>query len=463
MGQKTLKIYNQIVLLLSKGISTRKLYHSDHPRIGSYAEDIISLIRDYFISTNHKELFVGIYDGQFVFEGKRVFGPSVTGKVLLAFGADLLCGGFSFQSGIVVGDLKKFFDVSALKNIHSKRLSDSQALLTQYGVSKIRLGEAYTGAFGEIADDVKKPWEGQAINSKINSPTALYQELYDVVSVAYDDAAFGRSLDIDRTRSVSEFMLRYVQSNFADVMQYVQYPDYSSYTVGHSVRVASLVVFVGSQMGWHEKDLLQIGTAALLHDIGKCKVPDAVLMKKGKLTVEEFEQVKLHPGKGTEILLAQKQVSKFAIAACWGHHLRYDRGGYPDQPKWAVRHPVSALLQICDVFEALTAVRPYKEALDPHEAYTIMLMDKGGFHPALLATFIRTIGLYPPGTYIQFVDGRVAMVMEETDRVDRPKVIVVTTQRGDQLYESDQYMLDLSDEAQRTVQVEKLLLDYLDM
>jgi HD-GYP domain-containing protein (c-di-GMP phosphodiesterase class II) len=463
MGQKTLKIYSQIILLLSKGISTRKLYYSDHPRVESYAEDIIGLVSDYFALTNHKEIFVGIYDGQFVFEGKRVFGPSVTGKPLLSFASDLQCGGFSFQRGIVRSDLKKFFDVSALKKIHAKKLSDSQALFKQYGFTTIKLGEKYSGNFVDIAEDVKKPWEGQAIDSKIGSPTALYQELYDVVSVAYDDAAFDRSLDLDRTRSVSEFMLKYVQSNFADVMQYVQYPDYTSYTVGHSVRVASLAVFVGSQMGWHEKDLLEIGTAALLHDIGKCKIPDTILMKKGKLTAEEFELVKIHPKKGTEILLGQKNLSKFAVAACWGHHLRYDRGGYHEQPKWAVRHPVSALLQICDVFEALTAVRPYKDALDPHQAYTIMLMDKGGFHPVLLSNFIRKVGIYPPGTYIRLGDGRVAMVLEETEKIARPKLIVVTTQRGDQLYESDQYTIDLSDESQRTVQVDKLLLDYLDM
>ncbi len=463
MQSKALKKFSHIVLLLSKGIANRKLYYSDHPRVNSYALDVVNLVNDYFALTSAEDLFIGIYEGNFIFDGKRVFGPSVTGKPLIQLADKFHCGGFSLQQGITISELRNFFDITALRNIPARKLSDARALLLKYGISKIGLGDLFKGGFDQRPGGVHSPWEGQTISESLGSPTVLFQELYDVVSISYGDAAFDRALDLDRTQSVSEFMLKYVQSNFADVMQYVHYPDYDSYTVGHSVRVASLAVWVGSKMGWQDRDLLTIGTAALLHDIGKCKTPDEILMKKGKLTEEEYAVVKEHPNDGTEILLGQKNISPIALAACWGHHLRFDRGGYPNQPAWAIRHPVTALLQICDVFEALTAVRPYKSAMEPREAYSIMLQDKGGFHPALLATFIQIVGLYPPGTFVQLADGRIGMVLEETLNIDRPKLIVTTTQRGQPLFDQDHYVLNLSDEQHKDEVVESLLLNYLDV
>jgi putative nucleotidyltransferase with HDIG domain len=257
-------------------------------------------------------------------------------------------------------------------------------------------------------------------------------------------------------------MLRYIQSSFADVMQYVHYPDYDSYTVGHSVRVASLAVYIGTRLDWAEKDLLAIGTAGLLHDIGKSRIPDQILLKKGPLNEEEFAIVRDHPRVGVEILLEQKGVSTLDLAACWGHHLRHDGGGYPNQPAWAVRHPVTALLQICDVFEALTAVRPYKLALEPQEAYGIMLADRGAFHPGLLATFIAVVGLYPPGTYVRLSDRRLGLVTEASDQLDRPKVKIITSAYGEPLYIKEQYEIALSDRKYQELSVEKLLLDYLE-
>lgn len=442
-------------------MANRKLYFSDHPRVLSYGEDIIALINEYFRTTGNPELFIGIVDGFFIYEGKRVFGPSVTGKQLIEFATKLHCGGFGFQKGISIGDLKKFLDITSVRQLPVKKLADAETLFVNYGVKYIRIASPYFEQSVKIKRDAARVWEGQAIASGLQSPTFLYQELYEVVSKAYGDAAFDRNLDVETARSVSEFMLRYIQSNFSDVMQHVHYPDYDSYTVGHSVRVSSLAVYAGSKMKWPKKDLLSIGTAALLHDIGKCRIPDDILLKKGKLTEEEFAVIRHHPVAGARILLEQKDITSLDLAACWGHHIRHDGGGYPNQPEWAVRHPVTALLQICDVFEALTAVRPYKAALEPRGAYTIMLADKGSFHPGLMAAFISMVGLYPPGTYVRLSDRRVGMVTEVTEYIDRPRLIILSSKIGEPLTENDQYILDLSDRRQQEISVSKLLLDYV--
>ena len=451
---------NSIIMLLCKAMSNRKLYFSDHPRVNSYGTEIIDLANDYFRTTSLREIFIGIVDGFFIYNGKRIFGQSTTGIPLIQFAETLQCGGFALQDGITIDELKKFFDLSASRHSSIASLLDARSLFTENGINNIRIGEPFLDKDGKVKRHSAKVWEGQAVGKSGHSPTFLYQKLYNVVAQSYGDAASNRQLDIDQARSVSEYMLRYIQSSFSDVMQHVHYPDYQSYTVEHSVRVSSLAVYVGSKMKWSEKDLLSIGTAALLHDIGKSNIPDTILLKKGRLTDEEFDIIRNHPKAGVEILLEQKGLTALDLAACWGHHIRYDGGGYPKQPRWAVRHPVTALLQICDVFEALTAVRPYKAALEPQGAYTVMLADKGAFHPGLLAAFISIVGLYPPGTYVRLSDRRVGMVTEMTECIDRPKVKIVSSELAEPLSEDEQYLLDLSDRKCQDTSVDLLLLDY---
>ena len=456
------KKINDIIILLCKGISNRRLYFSGHPKVLSYAETFLKELVAFFELSEKEEFFVGIIDGHFIFNGKRLFGPTIVGRQLIQFMMMLQCGGVSFKKGLTVDDVSKFMDLTdSLKNPLNS-LQEARELFKKQGIVSITIAGCYSDQPGMGAIDNKRPWEGQETGGFLQSPTLIYQALFDVVTRAHGDAAFNRELDIDSARSVSEFMLRFTQSNFADVMQYIHYPDYDSYTIGHSVRVASIAVFLGMKMNWQENDILAIGTAGILHDIGKSKVASEILYKTGTLTEEEYHLIQDHPRVGAELLLAQRDVSPLDIAAAWGHHLRYDGKGYPAKPPWAVRNPVIALLQICDVFEALTAVRPYKQAMDPQRAFSVMITDKGAFHPGLLSAFISIIGIYPPGTYVKLSDGRVGMVVGAGSLIDRPKVKITQLYDGTLMEEEGRYEVDLGTIDRHSLKVSRLLLNYLD-
>ena len=450
---------NDIIMLLCKGMSNRKLYFSDHPKVTAYTTDIIVLLKDYFLSSGKDELFIGVVEGIFVFDGKRLFGPSVTGKLLIDFATILHGGGFGLKKDLTVKELKKFLDLTTLREVPVTNLVEARALMINYGIKNIRIGDPFSYTDEPTLQKSARPWEGKKAGPGLQSPTFLYQVLYDVVSKAHGAAALNQTLDIESAKSVSEFMLRYTRASFADVMQHVHYPDYDSYTVGHSVRVSSLAVYVAGKMNSPKKDLLALGTAGLLHDVGKSAIPDEILLKKGRLTKEEYTVVKKHPKAGVELLLSHDGVSSLDIAACWGHHIRYDGGGYPLQPQWASRHPVVALLQICDVFEALTAVRPYKSAMVPQQAYGVMLADKGAFHPGLLASFISLLGLYPPGTFVKLSDNRVGMVTDVGRQIDRPNLKIVKTEENEPLEADDCYIVELHDPQFSELYVDTLLLD----
>ena len=346
---------NTILLLLCRSISTRKLYFSDHPKVMEFSHDLMVSLDEFCRETGQNKVFIGIVKGELVFEGRILVGPSIVGRQLIDFAGRLHCGGISFSHQMTAAEFRELLNLTAELNHPVANLDQARELLQSRGILNIEIARHYMGHSG--LEEKQTAWQGQDTGKVLQSPTLVYQALFDSVSCAHADAAGGHDIDIDRTRNVSEYLLHFTQARFSDVMQHVHYPDYDSYTVGHSVRVATLAVFTASTFGWDNGLLLALGTAGLLHDVGKGKVSPEILFKKGRLTGEEMAAVKTHPRVGAEILLAHKRTSPLDIAAAWGHHIRQDGGGYPEQAPWMVRHPIIALIQICDVFEALTAAR----------------------------------------------------------------------------------------------------------
>lgn len=460
MEQKLLSLYTEIVALFAKGLVNRRLYYASHPRMEEAVANIVDLVGKYTRQSG-ADLFIGVYQENFIFAGKRVLGPTVSGKAVLLLADQLGCGGFTLRKSLDIDELKRFFDMVALLGTGGMDLEEARALFAAHTIENIILAAPYQGSFASNGE--QEQWRGEELAEGFPLSVTLRRELFDTVAKAIDAAGMGVPIDVTRTRSVSEFMLQHIHSSFEVVLQSAAYPDFENYTVNHSIRVAALAVYAASQMGWGYQELLAIGIAALLHDIGKCAIPDDILMKKGRLTRAEFDIIRNHPRVGAEILVQQRELAPYTLAACWGHHIRYDGGGYPDQTEWAVRHPVSSLLQICDVFEALTAVRPYKEPMAPEKAFTIMLKDTGAFHPALLASFIKLVGLYPPGTLVKLADGRYGMVVSQTEELDRPNIRINIEKKGRLLGKEEQYMIDLTEEARRDVRVERLVLRHNDM
>lgn len=448
---------NNLLIILCRTISTRKLYFHEHPKVQSLVTDFISKLKDFCEEANIDNLFIGIIDGNLVFEGRNLVGPSIVGRQLVAFAAKLHCGGFSFAGQTSESELNALLTLTIDLRQPAESIKEARELLVSKDIYNIQIAHHYISSSGPMTRDQQSSWHGQDSGDFLHSPTLIYQALFDSVAQAHGDVASGNEIDIDNTRSVSEYMLHFTRTHFSDMMQHVYYPDYDSYTIGHSVRVAALAVFLANSFNWSEELLLAVGTAGLLHDVGKSKIAEEILYKPGRLNKEEFAAMMVHSQVGAEILLGLMDTTPLDIAAAWGHHIRFDGSGYPKQPSWAVRHPITSLLQICDAFEALTATRPYKPPLSPHMAFSIMLRDKGGFHPALLASFIAAIGIYPPGNMVKMSDERKGTVMITGPKIDRPRVKITHDSAGKEISLDDQYLVNLAAGEHKDLFVKELL------
>jgi HD-GYP domain-containing protein (c-di-GMP phosphodiesterase class II) len=143
------------------------------------------------------------------------------------------------------------------------------------------------------------------------------------------------------------------------------------YTCGHSDRVARVAVRIARQMGCDADELNTIYVGGLLHDIGKIGIDDAVLRKPGQLTQEEFEQIKLHPALGEQILRAAPQLAH-VLPIVRHHHESWDGNGYPDRLATDACPRLARIMSAADAIDAMGSDRPYRKGLPPDEVDAIL-------------------------------------------------------------------------------------------
>ncbi len=450
---------NKLIVNLSRCIGERRLYFANHPLIRTHCAEIVADLRIVLAELEEEDLFIGIVEGQLVHDGNYLVGPSIMGQQLVDFARKLHCGGLVLGENTTAYEMQVLLDLADEMQAPIENLQAARDIMRERGAYNIKLAGHYTAPSALISDEDKEVWKGRDSSGHLHSPLLVYQALFDIVAKAHGNVSLDRSIDITGAQSVSEQLLLSTRSSYTDMLQFVHYPDYDSYTVGHSVRVATLAVFVGDHLGLDDEQLLELGTAALLHDLGKSKIPSEILFKPGRLSKDEFAIMRSHASMGAEILLEHNDSTPMQVAAAWGHHLRYDGGGYPPSPSWAVRSHLVSLMQICDVFEALTAVRPYKPPLAPLEAFSIMISDKGAFDPAIFRAFVATLGIYPPGNKVRLTDGREAIVLAAGAEIDKPFVKLTRDKEGKLLEKEAQLELNLAEKTPEGLAVSELIIE----
>ena len=159
------------------------------------------------------------------------------------------------------------------------------------------------------------------------------------------------------------------------------------YTSGHSTRVGFYACLLAQELGWSEERLQILEWSALLHDVGKIGIRDDVLNKAGKLTPEEFDHMKEHPVRSSEVVCQVPQLAE-AIDGVLHHHEHWNGKGYPDGLVGEDIPLQARMIQIADIFDALTTSRSYRKAFTWQKALTILREEAGVVvDPNLMAIF----------------------------------------------------------------------------
>jgi cyclic di-GMP phosphodiesterase len=189
-----------------------------------------------------------------------------------------------------------------------------------------------------------------------------------------------------------------------------------NYTFMHSISVCALMVAVGNQLGFSGDQAREAGLAGLLHDIGKILIDAELLNKKGPLTDEEFAALRRHPQIGHDILATRRAAGDVVLDVCLHHHERIDGSGYPGKLAGEKIGLHARLAAVCDVYDATTSNRPYKDVWPPAHALRKMTeWSSNHFDQRLFHAFVRTVGIYPIGTLVRLKSDRLAVVVDQSE------------------------------------------------
>ena len=203
---------------------------------------------------------------------------------------------------------------------------------------------------------------------------------------------------------------------------------HDEYTFYHSINSSLLALTIGQALGLANDQLIDLGVGALLHDIGKIRVPLEVIQYPGRLDDDMWAEIKRHPHEGAQAILAGSgDRQEIAALVALEHHARYDLGGYPSVARREKLHLYSRITAICDVYDALTTRRSYKRAMPPAAALELIVDSAGSqLDPDLVQVFVSILGIFPAGSLLRLDTGEIAVVTGAGDKTSVPAVLAVS-------------------------------------
>ncbi len=217
----------------------------------------------------------------------------------------------------------------------------------------------------------------------------------------------------------------------AEVAALLNIRKYDEYTYLHSLNVARLSVGLGRRLSFTDDMLVDLGWAALLHDIGKLHIPLDILNKMKKFSADELAVMQSHPVEALAALAETQPITLDRLrrlSAAFEHHQRYDLKGYPVVQKKLTLHPFSRIVAVADTFDAMTTDRIYQRRILPDMALKIMAQGFGTiFDPFVLQAFITSMGVYPVGSLVRLDDERLGVVTRylSESQIDRPEIVLI--------------------------------------
>jgi putative nucleotidyltransferase with HDIG domain len=221
--------------------------------------------------------------------------------------------------------------------------------------------------------------------------SARYELTDEVATVEWmhEEVAMRGQLPLLEAESVVRSLAVAMHGDQEMLLPLLSLREFDEYTTTHSLNVSVLTMALAEAMGLGARDVRAFGVAGLLHDLGKTRIPLEILNKPGKLTDEERAVMQSHTAEGARLILISDRELDLAAAVAYEHHIMLNGGGYPHRQIERKCHCASALVHVCDVYDALRTHRPYRAAWEP-DAVLKYIEDGAGtdFDPEIARVFV---------------------------------------------------------------------------
>ena len=340
------------------------LYPPTHPQVAPLVDHLYDSVTSILKTT--PELAIVIVDDDIVLHGKPLSDAGHAGQSFVKILKKKEIEHLTLLAGLTKAQLFEF--LNDLASIDIKTIADRSCI-----------------KLGKITFD-------QDIDERIGDFMAFRETMLSDMQSLYFGIRSGKRLDVEDVQSiVSSFITNFTQTiNPLNLLASLKSED--EYTYVHATNVALLTMALAEYLGFEGKPLENIGTAALLHDVGKMVIPDEILNKNGALDTDERTLMETHPLRGIQYLATQKDIPTLALIATMEHHLKFDGSGYPRIREDWRPNIVSQMVSVADVFDALRSKRPYRGPIPQEKIMSILRKESGkALNPELVENFITMI------------------------------------------------------------------------
>ena len=419
-------------------------YAPGHPALAQPLAELVEIVGEY---ERRREEALFAYHGDTLFVGELRLKPDAAGfdAYLATMRSLKRCriGSVAFTPQADAAGIAAWFGL--LREAEAAPTDDPCALL----LSRM-------AAAGLAGIEVERPPEGgtaHAVSADAKERAkGLYAQTIEAISDVMENVKVGKALRLKRAKRVVQTMIDQLLAAESNLLGLTNLRCHDEYTYNHSVNVGILSIAIGQRVGLGKNRLVELGMAAIFHDIGKSCIPLAVLNKPSAFDEQEWALIRRHPVFGVKELLKLKGADALTARIMQGafeHHLHLDGTGYP---RVAYSRGVSLggrIVAIADCYDALTSSRVYRRVAVPPEETMRYILERSGtaYDPMLAKLFTNALGLYPAGTLCQLSSGELAVVMRsnpDPELWELPAVRIVAAPGGAAV---DGGVVDLADPA----------------
>ncbi len=303
----------------------------------------------------------------------------------------------------------------------SKHLKEEKTVGSVRDLAKEKQNEHLTGALSK--PDKKTSKDNFA--ESIDKAKAIFDESKQIQRQLFDDVMCGRQIELEPIIEITRQTTEAIFENPDALACIINIREKDEYLLEHSTAVSILMSIFSRFMEIDIKTTRGLSIGAFLHDVGKIKIPDNILNKPAKLTEKEFDIMKTHVLHSVNIINKIPRISKLSLEVAAQHHEKLDASGYPMGLQADKISQYGRMITICDIFDACTANRVYKNGMAQVKAFAILrnMAERKMLDSSLVISFINCMGVYPIGSLVKLESNQLAVV--ESHNLDdpiRPKV-----------------------------------------
>jgi len=392
--------------------------------VGAQTLQKLVFATDWLAQAEHGGFYQAVAEGTYRKHGLdvqiRMGGPQVNGLQLLAAGQIDIAMADALQ---VLSAIEQNVPVVAFAATFQK---NPTVLISHPGVNRLEVDRAVPHQEGLESEEAR-----EVAKRTYSHGVAVTKEVITGIRL-------GRATSVKRVKRAVQLIVDQVLNNETSLMGLTTLRDYDEYTFTHSVNVCIFAVALGKKLGFSKLQLYDLGMTALLHDVGKARIPIDILNKTSGLDEKEWQVVQAHPWLGALTLFGLRgydEIPYRSILVAYEHHMKTDLTGYPRSLRPRALGIFSRIVAVADGFDAATTRRSYQTVpIEPDQVLREMWENpKRGYDRVLVKALINLIGVYPVGTCVildTFEIGIVAATNPDGQQLNRPLVRIAVNTDG---------------------------------